>query len=1567
MRKVISTLSMFCFAFGAIAQTPVFHLKYNEANATTTTKEEISTANLPIANQFNKPERVSGVTGNALRTDGFSTWISTTKNLGLNKSISVETWIALESYPADAETPYANLTPSSIVNQTDSDNGFALNINAFGKWNFTIKIAGTKYICEAPGVFPLYDWAHVVAVLDGPNGKLKLYLNGVQVASLNTPVNGSISSATTPLLIGKSNVDKMDGIFLINAMNAAFDDTKIYTSPLSASTITTAYNSGRNSLTTTGEQAIVVNASRFSTDTQRPSYHGMPPANWTNEPHGLVEHNGQYHLFYQRTPNGPYKTLMHWGHMVSTDFVNWTNTKDALWPTLEWSATSGYDMKGIWSGDVISENGVAHAFYTAVNHSGPFNPGIGHATSSDADLKNWVKTNPVVDKPNDANSDMRDPYLFKDGSTWVMLIGAKINGIGGLFCFTSTDLTNWTRKTDFCTVAYSQMDIGSEVWEMPVFEPIGGSKYILIANPIGGTVAKYGPKYTRGVYWIGTYTNGQFTPDFTTPKSLDLIPGHLSPAVARNASNQLTAIGIVDERRNSQAQEDAGWCHVFSLPRVYSLLSNNQTLGQAPAPQTTSLRFPGTQQTLSNLSVSSTFPLIVTDGAKTEIMASLNPATTATTYGINIRKSNDGTEVTKIYYDAVNKNIILDKSASSLSSQVDTEDKAVITQPYDEAAFGKPESFHVFIDNSIVDVFINEKAAFSFRIYPTKIDAKNIELYSSGGTTTFTTVNTWTTGSQNVAVTGLSLNKTSTDLRAGREEILAATITPANATNKNIIWTSSDTAVAKVGPTGNVTAVAAGTATITATTQDGNKTATCTVQVSAQNYTSYNFESGNLTGWTVLSGTAFTASNVTQDVNWGWGGPFNQQGLWHFWGHKSTTDLAVGEMKTSSNFSLGGDGIITFKIGGGNKIDSVYIALCNSSGTVLQKATGTDNEGYTTKSINGSAYVGTSCYIKVADIATGGWGHINVDDIKIPIVTTVPVTAVTLNKTSRALKTGQKDTLIATVKPLFATNKNVTWSSSNTAVATVNSSGIVTAVGLGSATITVTTQDGSKTATCTITVTAQQYLVLDFEPGNLTGWAVTSGTAFSNSSVCTDANWGWGGPFTFQGTYHFWGFKNVGDAATGEMKSANFKIGGDGQITFLMGGGNNINSLYIALCNSSGTELIKQTGLDDEAYTSRTINAAAYIGQTCYLKVVDNYTGGFGHVNLDNIRVPIQTAVSSVSLNKSSTTLVVNKTETLISTINPTDADNKNVSWSSSNTAIATVNSNGTITAIAPGSATITVTTQDGAKTANCTVTVNTQPYHVLNFEPGNLTGWTVTSGTAFSNSGVCTDANWGWGGPFSFQGTYHFWGYKTVGDAATGEMKSANFTIDGDGQISFLLGGGYNINNLYIALCNSSGTELIRQTGVGQEGYQTRTMDASAYIGQTCYIKVVDNNAGGFGHINLDNIRIPAIANGGNIMTARNFDWLEFNKTEQKSDAVIVYPMPTADRFVLDMNILEQKDYLVQILNLQGREITQKYLKGGNTHEFFAKQLNMGNGLYILRVSANNYSKSFKLLINSY
>jgi hypothetical protein len=154
-------------------------------------------------------------------------------------------------------------------------------------------------------------------------------------------------------------------------------------------------------------------------------------------------------------------------------------------------------------------------------------------------------------------------------------------------------------------------------------------------------------------------------------------------------------------------------------------------------------------------------------------------------------------------------------------------------------------------------------------------------------------------------------------------------------------------------------------------------------------FANHDFESGNLSGWTVVSGTAFSASNVV-DTNTAVGGtnePFNKQGDYAFWGWKAAGDTPVGEMRSPTFTVAPGDA--RFKIGGGNDLTNLYVGLVDAAtGTVLEKATGTSSESMRWVVWNMDKYAGRSVYVRVYDNATGGWGHIDVDDVNVPVYST---------------------------------------------------------------------------------------------------------------------------------------------------------------------------------------------------------------------------------------------------------------------------------------------------------------------------------------------------------------------------------------------------------------------------------------------------------------------------------------------------------------------------------------------------------------------------------------------------
>lgn len=152
----------------------------------------------------------------------------------------------------------------------------------------------------------------------------------------------------------------------------------------------------------------------------------------------------------------------------------------------------------------------------------------------------------------------------------------------------------------------------------------------------------------------------------------------------------------------------------------------------------------------------------------------------------------------------------------------------------------------------------------------------------------------------------------------------------------------------------------------------------------------------------------------------------------------------------------------------------------------------------------------------------------------------------------------------------------------------------------------------------------------DFATGDLTGW-ITEGNAFQDVHV-TDAQFFWDTIYfnpshKIPGGHHLWGFNEEagGDSLTGTLKTQNFVLGGNGKINFLVSGGRDIDKLYVALVRASdGKTLFKETATNYEEYQRKIWDASEYIGQELYIKVVDQSTGGFGHINVDDFNVPVE-------------------------------------------------------------------------------------------------------------------------------------------------------------------------------------------------------------------------------------------------------------------------------------------------------------------------------------------------------
>lgn len=300
-----------------------------------------------------------------------------------------------------------------------------------------------------------------------------------------------------------------------------------------------------------------------------------------------------------------------------------------------------------------------------------------------------------------------------------------------------------------------------------------------------------------------------------------------------------------------------------------------------------------------------------------------------------------------------------------------------------------------------------------------------------------------------VPVTGVDLNKTSDTIAIGGIITLTATVTPPDASNKSIAWTSSDTSVATVDATGKVTGVAVGVAAITATTADGAFAATCAVTVTSGG-------GGNPPGaGTITVKLTIQDKNTTTRFN---GNVSVQAG-------KTVMDVLQAAAQTDPAMNLQVDWDNPHITGG--YVESLYGE---------DSPWGKMSEGWVFF-VNGVfANKGAARY-KVSDGDNILWQWSAMAGVQGAAAgaATVPVTGVALNKTTATITVGGSDTLTATITPADAGNKSVTWTSDNTVVATVDQDGKVTAVAAGAATITATTADGAYKATCAVTVQAQQF------------------------------------------------------------------------------------------------------------------------------------------------------------------------------------------------------------------------------------------------------------------------------------------------------------------------------------------------------------------------------------------------------------------------------------------------------------------------------------------------------------
>ena len=330
-----------------------------------------------------------------------------------------------------------------------------------------------------------------------------------------------------------------------------------------------------------------------------------------------------------------------------------------------------------------------------------------------------------------------------------------------------------------------------------------------------------------------------------------------------------------------------------------------------------------------------------------------------------------------------------------------------------------------------------------------------------------------------IAVTSVSLNPTSVSIKAGKTTTLVPTINPNNASNKNVTWSTSNSSIATVS-NGVVTGVSAGNATITVTTQDGNKTATCSVTVTAGSAAS---------AWELVTNdSSLAAGDVLVIANYSTGvtaGNISSQVMSHETSTFSSDHSVIEELgEDTVQLTLGGsEGNWTLANDAGELLGATAVKkLAWDSGTTTWDIS-ISSENATIQSTT-SSYGRFLCNTGTPRFTT--YTSATSSSMLLPQLyrggTAEPInpTSILMSKSSVELSPGGSTNLSVSYVPNNANqNKDVTWTSSNTNVATVDSTGKVsvksTATVGQTATITATlTNLTTIKATCTVTVIEQQ-------------------------------------------------------------------------------------------------------------------------------------------------------------------------------------------------------------------------------------------------------------------------------------------------------------------------------------------------------------------------------------------------------------------------------------------------------------------------------------------------------------
>lgn len=424
----------------------------------------------------------------------------------------------------------------------------------------------------------------------------------------------------------------------------------------------------------------------------RPIIHYRPEKNWINDPNGLCQVDGWYHLFYQYNPNGSIWGDMHWGHARSKDMYRWEDMPVAMTP--DESSGEIHCFSGSCCKDA---EGKPHFFYTSIGRGEDSRDCVDgarqqHAEPVDADMTRLVQTseNAIMDSIHGSAHvrNWRDPCVIPYEDMYLMVLGGCLDGRGCILLYTSRDMAHWTYRH-----VLLQAEKADQVpWECPNLFILNG-KAVVFWSPCAAVR-----------YAVGTFDDELH---FRQERIGLLDPagrqGYYAPQAFRDEQGRTILMGWMPEDDGEAAAIRRGWSGVMSLPRLLSIKHGD--LCAEPLPGWQTLVGPGV-------------PMASGDALKAGQHFILHGKCRAELDSLTVilLSTPDGMERTELTLTSSGM-LYLGRSGSSMSSEPNK--SAILRKvPLNESVV----DFFLCVDGSALECMVNGHWL-SGRVYPTRADA----------------------------------------------------------------------------------------------------------------------------------------------------------------------------------------------------------------------------------------------------------------------------------------------------------------------------------------------------------------------------------------------------------------------------------------------------------------------------------------------------------------------------------------------------------------------------------------------------------------------------------------------------------------------------------------------------------------------------------------------------------------------------------------------------------------------------------------------------------------------------